>query len=141
VDSKLLAAHLLKLEQQGTVSTWALGDYERELDSQSSQLFLWPENSGLECQAFVLFRQVADTVSVMQWAVGNKGQGLGLLVFQSFLEWLRQNSIAKRVELEVRAGNLPALAIYKRLGFTPGRLRKDYYGPGQDGWELALQWV
>ncbi len=46
---------------------------------------------------------------------------------------------AARATLEVRVGNLPALALYKKLGFETSGLRKGYYPPAQDqGREDAL---
>ncbi|MGH7856457.1 MAG: ribosomal protein S18-alanine N-acetyltransferase [Candidatus Binatia bacterium] len=39
---------------------------------------------------------------------------------------------AERATLEVRQHNLPALALYERLGFREVGLRRNYYGAGED---------
>lgn len=43
---------------------------------------------------------------------------------------------AERMLLEVRTDNEPALALYRRLGFTMIAGRDNYYGPGHDAWVL-----
>ncbi len=46
---------------------------------------------------------------------------------------------AAQATLEVRVGNLPAIALYKKLGFEESGLRKGYYPPAQNhGREDAL---
>jgi ribosomal-protein-alanine N-acetyltransferase len=37
---------------------------------------------------------------------------------------------ARRMLLEVRPDNEPAVALYRRLGFAAVTTRRDYYGPG-----------
>ena len=45
------------------------------------------------------------------------------------------------VFLEVRAGNVPAIALYESVGFIATRRRKGYYADGEDAldmrWELT----
>jgi ribosomal-protein-alanine N-acetyltransferase len=61
-------------------------------------------------------------------------------------EWLLLGLLSDAVDraaaqatLEVRVSNLPAIALYKKLGFEESGLRKGYYPPAQDlGREDAL---
>ncbi|WP_183086055.1 GNAT family N-acetyltransferase [Propionibacterium australiense] len=46
---------------------------------------------------------------------------------------------ARRMLLEVRHDNTPALALYERAGFTRTGVRANYYGPGADA--LLMQAV
>ncbi|MBI1983637.1 MAG: hypothetical protein HYS61_05505 [Acidobacteria bacterium] len=47
---------------------------------------------------------------------------------------------AKRLFIEVRTSNKPALALYSSLGFAIHSLRKDYYrDPQEDGYVLCLE--
>jgi ribosomal-protein-alanine N-acetyltransferase len=47
---------------------------------------------------------------------------------------------AKRVFLEVRASNKPALSLYYSVGFALHSLRKGYYrDPDEDAYVLALE--
>ena len=44
----------------------------------------------------------------------------------------------RRIELQVRATNSEALALYKKSGFQRCREMRDYYGPGKDAIEMEL---
>jgi ribosomal protein S18 acetylase RimI-like enzyme len=41
--------------------------------------------------------------------------------------------------LEVRAGNIAARRLYRRLGFRDLGVRRGYYGPGQDAIVMELR--
>ncbi|MCR5088407.1 MAG: ribosomal protein S18-alanine N-acetyltransferase [Oscillospiraceae bacterium] len=43
--------------------------------------------------------------------------------------------------LEVRAGNVPALALYRRLGYTEVGLRRNYYRDPQEDAVLMTKWL
>ena len=46
-----------------------------------------------------------------------RGQGLGRRLAEAVLGQLRQTGAVRRVDLEVRADNAPAIGLYERLGF------------------------
>ncbi len=60
-----------------------------------------------------------------------RGQGVGASLVRAGLEWAGAVG-ARRMLLEVRPDNEPAVALYRRLGFAPVTTRRDYYGPGRD---------
>lgn len=60
----------------------------------------------------------------MQW------QGLGSKLLSFVLRELRGRTVL--MHLEVRAGNLPAIGLYKRFGFLQTGIRRGYY-PGENG--------
>ncbi len=60
-----------------------------------------------------------------------RGQGIGASLLRAGLEWAAAVG-ARRMLLEVRPDNEPAIAMYRRLGFQPVSQRRDYYGPGLD---------
>ncbi len=67
----------------------------------------------------------------------HQGRGLGRQLLQAFLRACRDRG-ARRLFLEVRLHNTPALALYHSQGFRDLRRLADYYGPGQDGLALLL---
>ena len=58
-----------------------------------------------------------------------RGRGIGASLVRAGLDWASAVG-ARRMLLEVRPDNEPAVALYRRLGFEPVTTRRDYYGPG-----------
>ncbi|MCD7034538.1 GNAT family N-acetyltransferase [Metabacillus sp. GX 13764] len=45
------------------------------------------------------------------------GLGLGRILMERLIEWTKQNGVTKRISLVTREDNIPAIALYKKLGF------------------------
>lgn len=45
------------------------------------------------------------------------GLGLGRLMMNELIQWAKQNSRVEALRLEVHAKNIPAIALYEKLGF------------------------
>ncbi|MNL59873.1 putative acetyltransferase YhhY [compost metagenome] len=48
----------------------------------------------------------------------NTSQGIGNALMNHLITWARQNPKAYKIELLVRSTNLPAISLYKKMGFT-----------------------
>ena len=83
---------------------------------------------------FALHRIVADEAELLLIAVDPtaRRKGIGQRLLDSFMS-TAENDGASRVHLEVREGN-PALAMYRRAGFSAAGRRRKYYR-GSDGSE------
>lgn len=56
---------------------------------------------------------------------GYQDQGIGTLILEKLIEWAKQSSDVEKIELNVRASNARAIALYKKMGFLEeGRLKK-----------------
>jgi ribosomal-protein-alanine acetyltransferase len=79
---------------------------------------------------------VADEVELQGIAVDPtvRRRGIGAALLETLVEWAREAGY-RTLHLEVRAGNLPALALYRHFGFVQVGLRRAYY---QDNGEDAL---
>lgn len=77
---------------------------------------------------FVITRAAADEAEILSIAVEprRRGRGIGARLVEARCEALVLARIAK-VFLEVEAGNLAALALYRRLGFVEIGRRVGYY--------------
>jgi ribosomal protein S18 acetylase RimI-like enzyme len=75
---------------------------------------------------------------------GHQGRGVGRALMNELLAWARSNPRVDKVELQVRATNAPAIALYRSLGFVEeGRkTRRLKVGPNEyiDDVYMAL-WV
>ncbi len=56
---------------------------------------------------------------------GWERKGIGTHLLKQLLEWAKNSPTIKKIELHVRATNIPAIALYKKMGFQEeGRLTK-----------------
>ncbi len=56
---------------------------------------------------------------------GYQEQGIGTLLMEKIIEWAKQSDTIEKIELNVRASNTRAIALYKKMGFyEEGCLKK-----------------
>ena len=65
-------------------------------------------------------------------------RGLALELLKSMIDECRQVGL-ERVLLEVRAGNIGAIALYRTFGFSETGRRQDYYPDGEDAVLMELE--
>lgn len=92
--------------------------------------------AGSRVRGFACIAAVADEVELQSLAVepAARRSGIGSALLECLLEWSREHGY-RALHLEVRAGNLPAIALYRRFGFVQTGRRRAYY---QDNGEDAL---
>lgn len=86
------------------------------------------------------FARIIDEAEVLNLAVDpeHQHQGIGRALIEAARQRLLESG-AKKIYLEVRVSNRPALALYYLVGFGLHSLRKDYYRePTEDGYVLCL---
>ena len=96
------------------------------------------ENSNTLC-GYAGYWFDGDDAQIMTIGVSKQYQrkGIASKLLSTMIKTARQIS-AKRMLLEVRVDNVPALALYNRFGFTKMGLRKRYYQPeGVDAYTMC----
>lgn len=86
-----------------------------------------------EIAGYAVFHVAADEAELLSIAVSKNYQRRGiarLLYGEGVRECARRG--ARSAYLEVRAGNAPAAALYRSLGFVQTYTRKAYYADGED---------
>ncbi len=89
---------------------------------------------------FAAFHRVLDEAELRNMAVSSsyRRRGLGNALLGEVHRRLRDLGV-KRVYLEVRAGNAPAIQLYKAAGYRRESMRKDYYqGPDEDACVMSI---
>ena len=109
---------------------WPEAVYRRMLDGQSTprRIALVAEVPGGDVSGFaiaVLTLPEAELESIAV-APGRQRQGQALALWDSLKAELAASGVTV-VHLEVRAGNLPARSLYRRLGFAEVGTRSRYY--------------
>ncbi|MCC7447661.1 MAG: ribosomal protein S18-alanine N-acetyltransferase [Anaerolineae bacterium] len=118
-------------------------------EAWSSDEFAWMYYDGpdLFCVAEINQRLIGYICGVVDDGEGYIGSigvdpdvrrlGLGKALFDTF----RKRAVARgaaAITLHVRPDNAPALALYRKLGFTVAAVVPDYYGEAQPGLYMRL---
>ena len=140
--------HLLEASQLEAVAHIETLCFSSPWTAKSLELLLRDGNFGLVA---VEGEQVVGYVGVLaippdEFEITNvavhpdfRRRGIGEALMGALSEKARAESRA-RISLEVRASNEAALALYRKLGFTPCGLRKNYYtAPREDA--VIMDWM
>ena len=118
---------------------WSAGNFA---DSISAGYGCWVMLDGAERVGYGVLMMVIDEAHILNISVVAARQkgGLGRRLLEHFATLARQAG-ARRLLLEVRPSNGPALALYARAGFQTIGRRKGYYpavGGREDGLVMSL---
>jgi [ribosomal protein S18]-alanine N-acetyltransferase len=131
---------LLVLEQACFPAPWSEGLLRQEAESRQHAWNLVLRVNGV-VKAFFFNWIVLDEMHLLNFAVSPELQGKGLGGW--LLDWMLKQAAAARyhsVNLEVRASNLKALALYESRGFRQTSLRLGYYTDNrEDAVIMALE--
>jgi len=122
---------VLVIEKSSFSAPWTKASFVHELQSSHSCLTV-AEREG-EVLGYLCCWYVADEVQILNIAVhvDHRRQGIAVLLLRSTLAVGRKQG-AQSANLEVRRSNLPAIQLYKKLGFREVAVRQRYYADGED---------
>jgi [ribosomal protein S18]-alanine N-acetyltransferase len=133
---------IVEIEQLAFPTPWSLGAFRRELTLPFSRLTVAVsgEDRTAPPDGFLCRWLVADECHVLNVAVhpDHRRFGLGARLLGATITEARQKS-ADVVTLEVRRSNLAARRLYRKFDFEERRLRRHYYGPGEDAIVMELR--
>ncbi len=123
---------VLAIESDSFPSPWSRPLFIGELNSDYSTPMVALDPDGV-IVGYVCFMLVIDEGHILNVAVdqNSRGQGIGRLLVERVIIDCRIQG-AEYVSLEVRPSNLPAISLYKQLGFIVTGRRKAYYENGED---------
>ena len=92
----------------------------------------------MDPNAYAVVQAVLDEAHLLKVCAAPawQGQGVGRGMLQSVMQQCLERDMT-RMLLEVRASNIPALGLYRSLGFQQDGVRKGYY-PASGGREDAV---
>ena len=98
--------------------------------------------SGEQVVGYVGSQTVLDGSDMMNIAVSPdfRRKGIAESLIEALISFLRERG-SRCLILEVRASNVPAIALYEKLGFLEiGRRRNYYRNPKEDALILRKEW-
>lgn len=122
---------------------WDAPAFHKLLANPGSTAFVATLGKPPEAIGFILGQLAADEAEILMMAVRTERQrqGVGKMLVEA-LSRAAKRAEARRLFLEVAAGNTAALALYRGLGFQEVGRRRAYYvradGPPDDALVLAL---
>lgn len=121
-DAPALAA----LEKESFSHPWSENAFLTLLKEENSRCVILRE--GTELLGYLTLTMVLDRAQINTVAVSSarRRQGLGRRLLEEGIRLCRAANMSA-MELEVRAGNLAALTLYRTLGFMEVGRRKGYY--------------
>jgi [ribosomal protein S18]-alanine N-acetyltransferase len=118
---------VLRIESRAVPKGWSLGLFMSELARGDDRVYLVAKVDGTVVGfAGMLF--VGDDGHVTTVSVDEawRGARIGTRMVLALARVARARG-AQALTLEVRASNEPAIALYRRLGFAPAGVRRNYY--------------
>lgn len=133
---------LLEIEFESNPHAWSPAQLREAV--RENGVWVWRGGSGptgeSRAEAFCVSRRAGDELEIHELAVSleSRRRGLASRLLRALLE-LERGRGCRAVWLEVRAGNGPARALYRSLGFREAGLRAGYYSePREDALVLSL---
>ena len=130
---------ILEIERLAFPSPWSFASFERELSLPFSRVMV-ALSEGNSIVGFLCRWLIADECHVLNIAVypDSRRLGIGTVLITEAISEARIAG-AGVVTLEVRRTNLAARQLYRKFDFEERRLRRHYYGPGEDAIIMELR--
>jgi len=132
---------VLSIEALCFSNPWSDSTFRGEIQNTSVSFpLVVVRRPGDEVVAYIIFWQIRDDVQVNNVAVHPdfRGLGLGETMMRYAIARVRDAG-ATFMTLEVRQSNMPAMTLYRKLGFEIMGTRKNYYSkPDEDACVMAL---
>lgn len=129
---------VLAVERASFLTPWSRAAFEAEMDDNELAHYLVIEADG-EVIGYAGMWMILDEAHVTNIAIapGFRSKGLGTVLVTALIDSAIQLG-ATCMTLEVRASNLDAQRLYRRLGFEPRGLRPGYYS--DTGEDALIMW-
>lgn len=131
---------IIEIERLAFPSPWTVASFQRELTLPFSRIMVALMAGSQEIAGFLCRWLIADESHILNIAVHPDSRRLGIatvLISEAINE--ARSTGAGMVTLEVRRSNLAARQLYRKFEFEERRLRRHYYGPGEDAIIMELR--
>ncbi|MCL2313756.1 MAG: ribosomal protein S18-alanine N-acetyltransferase, partial [Proteobacteria bacterium] len=122
---------LAHIETCCSKNPWGVGMLEDAMEMEGA--WGWAIEEGGILWGFGLFLKVLDELQVLTLCIlpEHRRKGYGRKLMQEAESEAKRLGM-RRMSLEVRRSNLPALTLYNQMGFIRVGYRKGYYRDGED---------
>ena len=123
---------VLGVEAGAYIAPWPEEAFRAELDNPCSTLLV-AKSEGESIVGHMVYWHVAGEMQLQNIGVHPtaRRRGIGRLLMGHLINEARKAD-ADVIHMEVRASNVPAITLYRALGFQETGVRKAYYRVGQE---------
>ncbi len=114
-----------------TRDAWPASEFESSMNSFCRYFIAELEGRPVGSAGCITLPGIQGEISTIGIVPEERGRGLSRPLLERLLAECEAEDIPE-VFLEVRPSNAPAIALYKKYGFTGAGLRKRYYSDGED---------
>lgn len=127
-----------KVEVSAFDHPWTLSSLKSEQKNKLSKYFV-AENEDKIIVGYIGAWYIIDEAHITNVAVHKdfRGLGIGEGLVSTLVDNCKEESISA-ITLEVRSGNSVAQNLYKKFGFLPGGIRKEYYADNKE--DAIIMW-
>jgi [ribosomal protein S18]-alanine N-acetyltransferase len=132
---------IMQIERRAFDHPWSLDSFVREFALPFSRTIIATvsDEKGEAMAGYLCRWLVVDEYHILNVAVDPSSRRAGIgarLISHAITEAKARNATV--ISLEVRRSNLPARGLYRKFEFQERRLRRNYYGPGEDAIVMEL---
>jgi len=133
---------IMEIERLAFPAPWTLASFQRELTLPFSRIMVALPADSSSIAGFLCRWLIADECHILNIAVhpDSRRLGIGAVLIRETVNEAKSTG-AGVVTLEVRRSNLPARQLYRKFEFEERRLRRHYYGPGEDAIIMELHFA
>ncbi|MCX7918620.1 MAG: ribosomal protein S18-alanine N-acetyltransferase [bacterium] len=128
---------VVQIEEESFSDPWKKSMFATELKEQGFSTPLVVKDNG-KVIGYAIFWQVLDEAHIGNFAIHReyRRKHIGSLLMQHIIELAIKRKI-KKITLEVRVSNTPAIELYRRFGFREIAIRHNFYhNPIEDAYVM-----
>lgn len=131
-------AEVLAIQARTGFQHWTAKQFQEELRQPYTRAFVLSQKAGMA--GFAIWHLLSPEAELCSIAIDPAVQksGWGFYLMNAMHRDLQAAGIS-RFFLEVRAGNIPAVSLYKKLGYAQIGMRRRYYSDGEDALLMARE--
>jgi len=131
---------IVEMEKRAHKAPWAEGHFREELEKPYANfLVLTDDPTDSKIAGYIIYWLMFDECQILDVVVDlpYRGMGFGQKMIRHAVDTAIKKGIRK-ILLEVRKSNLPAVQLYQKMKFVIIHVRKAFYSDGEDAYQMAL---
>ncbi|HAR42060.1 MAG TPA: ribosomal-protein-alanine N-acetyltransferase [Bdellovibrionales bacterium] len=129
-----------EIEKRAHKAPWAEGHFREELEKPYAHfLVLSDDETDSKIAGYIVYWIMFEECQILDVVVDlpYRGRGYAKLMIRNAVTTALNKDIRK-ILLDVRKSNLPAIQLYQNMKFVITHVRKSFYSDGEDAYQMAL---